>query len=113
MGSVSSAEQSLETFLAAEPNHPKAHYILGELYRQRAEQGDHDKAESQYCRALEEDPYYADPYRALGLIYLKDRFPDWARKAFEKYLALSPTADDREYILQYLKRIATLEGAVE
>ena len=113
MGRFSSAQQSLERFLAAEPNHPKAHYLLGELYRQRAERGDRDKAESQYRRALEENPGYADPYRGLGLLYLKNQLSDWARKPFEKYLALSASAGDREYILQYLKRIATLEGAVE
>lgn len=113
MGRFSSAQQSLERFLAVEPNHPRAHYLLGELYRQRAERADRDKAESEYRRALEEDPGYPDPYRGLGILYLKSQLPDWARKAFDKYLALSPAAGDREYIFQYLQRIGMLEGAVE
>ena len=82
---------------------PKAYYVLGEIFRQRAEKGDAELAQKNYMRAISLDESYSEAYRALGLISLKLKEKEDARRYFGEYLARSPDAKDRAYIEEYLK----------
>lgn len=107
MGRFGSAEKSVTRTLRQEPRNAKARYLLGELYRQRDQAGDKERARAQYLQAAQDDPGYADPYKGLGLIsYKAGRKPE-AQEEFEKYLLLAPDAKDKAYIKQYIDAIKT------
>ena len=97
------AKEAIDKVLQREPKNARAHYYLGEVFRQRGEEGDVEKGEAEYLVAAQYDSSYADPHKALGLIYLKQGKSRKAREAFEQYLFLSPQAQDRPYIEQYLE----------
>jgi Flp pilus assembly protein TadD len=78
---------------------------LGELFRQRGEEGDLEKAEKEYHLAIQLNPSYPEPYEGLGLIYYKRGEKEKARAQFERYLSLAPDAKDKRYIEHYLKKI--------
>jgi tetratricopeptide (TPR) repeat protein len=56
-------------------------------------------------KAIELDPSMAPAYKTLGLALWKKE--DWTgtRQAFQKYLELSPEAEDRDQIVDYLDRL--------
>lgn len=81
------------------------HYYLGEAYRQRDEEGDREKAEGSYKKAIKAVPDFAPSYRALGVLYLKKKDAAKARPLLEKYLRLAPNAPDRAYVEHYLKSL--------
>ncbi|MGH8728357.1 MAG: M48 family metalloprotease [Burkholderiales bacterium] len=83
---------------------PSVHYYIGEAYRLRGAQGDEVSAEIAYLKALEQAPNFAATYRALGVLYLKQKDYAHAAPLFEKYLAMAPEAKDREYVVHYLER---------
>jgi predicted Zn-dependent protease len=103
MGRFSSAQKGIERFLEVEPQSARGHYCLGELYRQRSEEGDREKAEEEYRLAARYDPSYPEPHKMLGLIYYKEGQWEEAREELELYLSLAPDAQDRGYIEQYLQ----------
>jgi predicted Zn-dependent protease len=105
MGRFGSAAKSITRTLQQEPRNAKARYILGELYRQRGEEGDGDRAQQEYRLAVSYDPAYADPYKGLGLIDYKQGRKEEARRQFAKYLLHAPAAKDKPYIEQYLDAI--------
>jgi len=86
-----------------------APYYLGEAYRLRGNQGDLDRAEAAYRRAIEAAAEFPPSHRALGLVLLKTERPIDAAASFERYLALAPDAADRKYVESYL-RIARKKG---
>ena len=102
-GRFSLAKEAIDKVLQREPKNARAHYYLGEVFRQRGEEGDVEKGEAEYLVAAQYDSSYPDPHKALGLIYLKQGKSRKAREAFEQYLFLSPQAQDRPYIEQYLE----------
>lgn len=85
---------------------PSALFYLGEAYRRRGGEGDRDQAVKAYGRCLEYRPGFAPPYRALGLLQLKQEEYALARESFTRYLELDPGAADRAYVENYLKRIS-------
>ncbi len=104
MGRFSFAEEAIIKFLRHRPHSAKGHYSLGELFRQRGEDGDREKAEREYQLAIQYDPSHPDPYKRLGLFYYKQGKKEKAKPQFEKYLSLVPDANDIEYIKKYLQR---------
>ena len=82
-----------------------AHFMLGELYRQRAQENDVENALRAYEKAARCNPAYANAYRGLGQIYYKKNQKEKARQAFENYLTLNPDAEDAPYIRYYLKQL--------
>ncbi len=83
------------------PGH--ASYFLGEAYRLRGEDGDEAKAEDAYIDAIERVPDFADGYKALGVLYYKQKKKEKASNYLERYLQLSPEASDRGYIEHYIR----------
>jgi predicted Zn-dependent protease len=83
---------------------PAVHYYIGEAYRLRSAQGDEVSAEMAYLKALDEAPDFAPTYRALGVLYLKQKAYADSVPLLEKYLAMVPHASDRKYVEHYLAR---------
>jgi beta-barrel assembly-enhancing protease len=107
MGRFSSAERGLTRALGQEPENAKGHYYLGELYRQRGQDGDRQKAEVEYLFAVKHDADYAAPHRGLGLLAYKQGLNEKANMELSRYLALDPAAEDRKYIEQYIQDLAS------
>jgi len=84
------------------PRSPRAHYLLGEIQRQKGEKEDLTEAKKFYRKAIKLNPSYADAYKGLGLLYLKQGKKKDAKKSFKSYLELSPKAADREYVKEYI-----------
>ena len=97
------AEDAIRKFIAEMPHEPRGYFQLGELFRERLEAGDLEKAERSYQTAIQHDPDYGPAHRGLGLVYLKLGSSGKAKDELRLYLALVPLADDRAYIEQYLK----------
>ncbi len=103
MGRYSSAQEGVEKFLRLKPSNARGHFCLGEIYRQRGENEDSQKAEEEYRQALSCDPTYPLPRKGLGIIYYKQGMTTKSVDEFEKYLQLLPDALDREYIKQCIR----------
>ena len=96
----------LENEVSAERYEPyQRHYYLGEAYRLRDEEGDKGRAEAAYKKAIEARDDFAPSYRALGLLYLKEKDSEKSRPLLEKYLQLAPNAPDRAYVEHYLSNL--------
>jgi len=105
MGRFGSAQNGIERFLQTDFQNARAHYCLGELFRQRNEEADGEKAIKEYGLSVTYDPSYPDPHKGAGLIYYKQGLKQAAKAEFEKYLFLSPNADDAGYIKKYLNEM--------
>jgi predicted Zn-dependent protease len=103
MGRFSSAEDGIGRFLQIDSQNSSAHFYLGELYRQRNDEEDREKAINEYNLSITYDPSNPAPHKGIGLIYYKLGRSLEARAEFEKYLKLYPDADDAAYIEQYIK----------
>ncbi len=107
MGRFSSAQEGIEKYLRMNPASARGHFCFGEIYRQRGEKEDDQKAEEEYRQALSCDPSYPQTHKGLGIIYYKKGMKNKSIAEFEKYLQLLPNALDREYIKQYIKHPKT------
>jgi predicted Zn-dependent protease len=103
MGRFGSAQKDIERFLKIDPQNAEAHFSLGELYRQRNQQGDIEKAINEYNLSVNYNPSYPAPHKSLGILYYKQGIKDRSKLAFERYLFLAPDAKERGYIEQYIK----------
>lgn len=103
IGRLVLAQRDLEEILKRQPNHARAHFLMGEVFRQRNAPGDGERADSSYRQAIESDPTLADPHRALGYSLLKRGDQSEGRSELHKYLELAPQAADRGYVEQALK----------
>ena len=107
MGRYSAAQEGVNKFLKLKPYSARGHICSGEIYRQRGEKDDRQKAEEEYHQALSCDPNYPLPRKGLGIIYYKQGMTNKSVNEFEKYLQLLPDALDREYIKQYIQHLKT------
>jgi beta-barrel assembly-enhancing protease len=107
MGRFSSAEDGIGRFLQSDSQNSRAHFYLGELYRQRNDEADREKAINEYNLSITYDPSNPEPHKGSGLIYYKLKRYQEAKAEFEKYLTLFPDADDAAYIEQYIKAMPT------
>jgi predicted Zn-dependent protease len=98
------AQKGIEKYLDIKPDDAKAYCILGEIFRQRGEEGDTEKAKENYKKAISIDSTYPYPYKGIGLIYYKQGEKCLAKESFELYLTLSPQVLDRAYIEEYIKQ---------
>ncbi len=94
--------------LTDDPENARGHYLLGELYRQRAEPGDEHRALGHYGRAIVSDPFSPAPRKATGLLYLKQGQARPARTFFQSALDLSPQSNDNAYIRSYITQCSTM-----
>jgi len=104
LGRSSWAEETIRRAMNIRPADPSGHYHLGEMFRRRGQEKDLEQGERSYRSALECDEEFAPAYRGLGMIYLKQGKKEEAQGAFARYLVLSPQAEDRAYIEQYLPK---------
>ena len=109
LGRFQVARRGVEKFLRIEPDNTRAHFLLGESYRQQGQDSDMQKALKYYNRAIILDPNFAAPHKALGLIHYKKGQRALAKKFFESCLQLSPNASDKAYIKGYLRQFTPSE----
>jgi len=103
LGRFKIAERGVAKYLTIGGNDPKAYCLLGEICRERGEEGDKEKAKEHYQRAISLDPSYPEAHKGIGLIYYKQGENALAKKSLETYLSLSPGASDRAYIEEYIR----------
>ena len=77
-------------------------FFYGELYRQRDQAGDTERAKSAYTEAIDYDQPPPHAYRNLGYLQLKEGNMEQARENLSKYLLLAPDASDIKMIEFYL-----------
>jgi len=80
------------------------YYFYGEMFRQRAADGDRELAMAAYRHSIETGSAPPDSYRNLGYLHLKNKELDAARKNFQIFLELEPDASDRAMIAFYLQQ---------
>lgn len=78
-------------------------FFQGEMYRQRAAEGDMERAEQAYRMSTSGAFPLPAAHHQLGYIYMKQGDSDAARENFEKYLELDPESGDRAMIEFYLE----------
>jgi tetratricopeptide (TPR) repeat protein len=98
------AQRGVEKYLQRAENDAGAHYLMGEIFRQRGREGDSEKALSYYRRATLKDPSYSEPHKAIGLIHYKGGQKALAKEFFESCLQLAPDSPDKAYIQGYIKQ---------
>jgi len=81
------------------------YYFQGELYRLRRQIGDNKRAVHAYHRAMEHQPAPVELHRSLGLVQWSLNHRKEARRAFERYLHLAPTAEDRLVIQAHINEL--------
>jgi Zn-dependent protease with chaperone function len=103
-GRFHSARCGIDKYLTVHPHEAEAFFVMGEVFRQKGEKGDGDRAITCYKKAISLEPRYADPYRAIGMILFKQGQLSLARQSFETCLSLAPHSNANAYVLSYLKR---------
>ena len=103
-GRFKTAQRGAQRYLRLRPNDAEAYHLLGEVFRQRGEEGDWEVAEDYYRKAIAIDPLFPESHRGLGLIYFKQGRKKMAKAHFETYLSLNPQASDRLYAEEYIRQ---------
>lgn len=103
IGRFELAQRDLERILHKQSRNARAHYLLGEVCRQRKGNRDAELSEGHYRRAIEIDPGLPGAHRALGYALFKRGDGQNAKAELQKYLELAPNASDRAYVEQVLK----------
>jgi len=106
IGRFLQAQRTLARYLQSVPRDPRAHFLMGEIHRQRGRTEEVILARACYRKAIELDAGYAAPHRALGLICYKAGESAAARQHLEASLALAPEGVDNPYIRHYLDRLS-------
>ncbi len=81
------------------------HYIQGELYRLRRQDGDEALAIDAYRRALAGDGAPPEANRDLGLMLMKKQQTGEALDHLRGYLAAAPEAEDRAMVQSYISQL--------
>jgi predicted Zn-dependent protease len=101
-GRFMQAGRAAKKYLSIKPGDGRGYFLLGEITREKGEEGNLAEAKKQFQKALSIDPSYPDTYKELGLIYFKEGKKWQAAKALRSYLAKAPHAPDRSYIEEYV-----------
>jgi predicted Zn-dependent protease len=104
------ALRCVQRLFSEDPENARGHYLLGELYRQRAESEDEQRALIHYDRAIASAPSFPEPRRAAGLLYFKQGNARRARAFFQSAIELSPQLRGNAYIRDYLTQCSSTEG---
>jgi Zn-dependent protease with chaperone function len=105
LGRFQTALWGVQKSLAVCCNDARAHYLMGEIFRQRGQSTDFSTAIACYQQAIKMDPSYAPPYKAIGLLRYKGGQKQLAKQFFQTCLLLDPNISDRAYIQGYLDRL--------
>ncbi len=103
-GRFAAAQRSVAKYLSLHHRDARAHYLMGEIFRQRDAEQDARQALTHYQKAIIFDASYAEPHKAIGLIHYKQGQRVLARKHFESCLLLAPNTPDKAYIQGYIKQ---------
>jgi beta-barrel assembly-enhancing protease len=103
-GRFKKARRSAEKYIAQRPDDARSYYLLGEIERQEGGEAKVEKAMAYYQEAISINSSYPDPYRAVGVLYLKRADKRQAKYFFERYLSLSGQAADRAHVEEYLRQ---------
>lgn len=104
-GRYAKAEDGVQRYLKTYPRSSRAHFVLGEVYRQRNGENDYKKAIECLTRASKLNRKHAESHRSLGLVYMNLDNKKAARRAFQTYLKRAPDAGDREFIQEYIRQL--------
>ena len=104
-GRYAKAEKGLKRYMRIYPRSGRAHYLLGEVYRQRNDGSDLQNAIKYLSQASRLNRKHAEVYRSIGIVYMNQQDTKAARKAFRSYLKWAPQAMDREFILEYIRQL--------
>jgi tetratricopeptide (TPR) repeat protein len=96
------ARIDLERYLQIQPENARAHFLLGESFRQQGGKTRVKNALKCYREAIRLDGSYVAPQKALGMLYFKQGRKHLARRFFQTALALSPDDKDSVYLADYL-----------
>jgi Flp pilus assembly protein TadD len=108
-GKLEDAEKTLKTAIERKVDNVSAYNQLGIVYRR---QGRFKEADEAYTRAVQIDPNYANAHLNLGVLcdlYLQQ--PQRALEAFERYLSLSSTPDEK--VSGWVKELKIRLGSAE
>ena len=103
-GRFDAAREGTQRHLALRPNDARAHYLLGEVVRQKGERSVATQAIAHYRRAIAADRAYPEPHKGLGLVHFELGEKPQAKRALETYLSIAPQANDRAYIEEYIRQ---------
>ena len=104
IGRFDIAQSGVKKYLRINKKDARAYYLLGEIFRQRGEEHEYDKALGYYQKAILIDSSYAEPHKAMGIIHYKAGQKALAKKFFESCLLLAPDRPDKAYIQGYIKQ---------
>ena len=100
---VGRTEELLQRHAAIGVNPGLVQYFYGEMYRQRGEEGDMERAMEAYQASVASGSPPPHAYKNIGYLYLKSGEDTAARESFRKYLEADPDATDRAMIEFYLE----------
>ncbi len=101
----SATQVLLDRLIAVGDNPGELYFFRGELNRIRGEEGDAERAISNYHRALETLDAPAETSRSMGLVFWRSGRAEEARAAFQRYLGARVDAPDREMVESYVKEL--------
>jgi predicted Zn-dependent protease len=105
-GQPAEAQRSVERFLSRNPENARAHYAAGEAWRSLGcGPTCADRAIDEYSRAAALPGTPPDALRKKGLLHRERGEMPAAREAFERFLALDPTAIDAGLIRVYVREL--------
>lgn len=104
-GRYAKAKKGIQRYLKSYPRSCRAHYLLGEVYRQRNNGDDLQHAIKYLRKASKLNRKHAETYRSIGIVYMSQKNKAAARKAFLSYLKWAPQAMDREFIQEYIRKL--------
>jgi len=78
-------------------------FFYGEMFRQRGQEGDVQRAMDAYRHSIEGGNAPPEAFKNLGYLHLKMKQPALAQEPFRTYLDLKPDASDRAMIEFYLE----------
>ncbi len=111
LGVRGEARRCYEQAIALNPEHPEAHYYLGNL---RGEEGDYEGAIRSYRRALQLKPQLAGAARNLGAVLQDLQRPREAIECYMRYLEQGPAAAEIYFNLgNALADLGEYESAIE
>lgn len=105
VGRFLTAEKGLKKALETDPSSARLHATLGEVYRQRNEDSDAEKAEVEFLYAIRNDPDYPPAYKGLGLVYYRGGQREKAKERFAQFLKVSNDSSEKRYVEGYLKQL--------
>lgn len=99
------ARRSAEKYLALRPKEARAHYLMGEIYRQRGGDGNLQEAKNHFQKAISINRKDPDAHKGIAMVYYKLGEKQRAKKSFRSYLSLAPRASDRGFIEETIKQL--------